>query len=256
MLLFVATHCLTDISGSDASFSSSFAGVLLGSGVAVWVLRSVSPGLGQLIPLYTASGPQWEKACSLADGDGRGSLVVADVQQGPGTRPSPAWEKAIGSCGRRRAVVLGYVWTDYGRGGMIGLPSIERQVRAWYALYPGRIGGIFFDGVSDTVPGTSVSNQRLCHVLAGYVHSQQGAGQRVVLNFGDNPVSGWMFDGNPEQDADLIVTFEGTYQTGSDRLVSWTLASWELQYPAGRWGFWIAANHTVGSGLSASCSSN
>jgi hypothetical protein len=159
---------------------------------------------------------------------------VANVQQGPGLAPVPAWEKIIDGCAAYgRAQVLGYVWTDYGRGGPSDLASIEAQVRAWYAMYPGHVDGIFFDGVSDVVPGTGTSNRYFYRSLAGYVHRTKGMAAEVVFNFGTNPVAGWMFDAARVLDANLIVTFEGSYNVaGQDPLTAWTPAGWERRYPA------------------------
>lgn len=207
--------------------------LLVVCGVSVWVLRSPAPsGPAQLIPLYTADASQWTAACSKASNPGHKSLVVANVQQGPGTAVSPAWKTSIDRCNQYgRARVLGYVWTNYGRGGTASIPEIEAQVRAWYALYPGHIGGIFFDGASDTVPGTHISNQPFYHTLTGYVHIREGLGQQVALNFGVNPSSAWMFDTRTEQAANVIVVFEGLYAAGPDRLVAWKPARWEQRYP-------------------------
>ena len=155
-------------------------------------------------------------------------------KQGPGIAPVPAWEKIIDSCaGYGRAHVLGYVWTDYGRGGPGSLAPIEAQARAWYTLYPGHIDGIFFDGVSDAVPGIGSSNRYFYRSLAGYVHHSEGMVAQVVLNFGTNPAAGWMFDAAPVLNANVIVTFEGSYNiAGEHPLTTWTPAAWERRYPA------------------------
>ncbi|MGP8208634.1 MAG: spherulation-specific family 4 protein [Acidimicrobiales bacterium] len=208
---------------------------LLAAGISVFLLWGGPPsGPAQLVPLYTDSAPQWVTACSEVSDTSHKSFIVANVQQGPGTAPAPAWEKIIDSCSRYgRAQVLGYVWTDYGRGGPGGVTSIDAQVRAWYTMYPGHVGGIFFDGVSDVVPGTGVSNQDFYRDLAGYVHRTRGMAAQVVFNFGANPVAGWMFDAASVLNANVIVTFEGSYNVaGQDPLTAWTPARWELRYPA------------------------
>jgi len=113
----------------------------------------------QLVPLYDGANPaNWTKVCSQSNGSGGGSWIIADVAQGagPGTAPNSAWASVIDSCyDYGNASVIGYVWTNYGRG---DLASIEAQVDDWYTFYPGNIAGIFFDGVSDTIPGTTTSN--------------------------------------------------------------------------------------------------
>ncbi len=194
-------------------------------------------GQDQLIPLYdNANAADWTEACSQVNGAGGGSWIIADVAegQGPGSASVPAWTSAIHNCYRYgRASVIGYVWTDYGEGGQASIASIESQVRAWYSYYPGDIAGIFFDGVSDDVPGTSVSNLSFYRTLASYVHTHEGNNDEVVFNFGANPGSDWMLDSTDANDADIVVTFEGSYDTpGEDPYTSWTQAAWERRYPA------------------------
>jgi hypothetical protein len=209
--------------------------LLLALGIAILVRQSSRAARpDQLVPLYTTSAGQWAAACSGVSDTGHKSLIVANVQQGPGTAPVPAWTKIIDSCaGYGRAHVLGYVWTDYGRGGPGALGSIETKIQAWYTMYPGHIDGIFFDGVSDTVPGIGTRNRYFYRSLAGYVHHKEGMASQVVFNFGTDPDAGWMFDAASALDANVIVTFEGSYNiAGQNPLTAWTPAGWERRYPA------------------------
>jgi Spherulation-specific family 4 len=191
----------------------------------------------QLIPLYDNGNPaNWTQACSQTNGSGGGSWIIADIAagQGPGSASVPAWAKVIDNCyNYGRASVIGYVWTDYGEGGQASIASIESQVNAWYSFYPGGIAGIFFDGVSDNVPGTTTSNQSFYRTLASYVHTHEGNNNEVVFNFGANPGSDWMLKSSDANNADIVVTFEGSYDTpGEDPYTSWTQAAWESHYPA------------------------
>ena len=138
----------------------------------------------------------WTEACSQTK-DGGGSWIIADVAEGagPGSASVPAWANVIENCySYGRASVIGYVWTDYGEGGQASIAGIESQIDAWYSYYPGEIAGIFFDGVSDDVPGTSTSNQSFYRTLASYVHTHEGSDDEVVFNFGANPGSDWMLE--------------------------------------------------------------
>ena len=191
----------------------------------------------QLVPLYSAPGPSlWATACSEVNGAHGGSFLVADIgaKQGPGPSRVAAWASVFHTCaGYGKASVLGYVWTDYGQGGMASVPGIEAQVADWYSYYPGDIAGIFFDGASDTVPGATTPNVTFYRTLASYVHSKEGSHSKVVLNFGTNPTSGWMFAATAAENADIVVTFEGSYNTpGENPYTSWAPASWESHYPA------------------------
>jgi Spherulation-specific family 4 len=194
-------------------------------------------GQDQLIPLYdNGNAADWAQACSQVNGAHGGSWIVADVAegQGPGSASVPAWAQVIDNCyNYGHASVIGYVWTDYGEGGQASIAGIESQINDWYSFYPGGIAGIFFDGVSDDVPGTSTGNQSFYRTLASYVHTHEGNNDEVVLNFGANPGSPWMLNGNNAGNADIVVTFEGSYDTpGENPYTSWTPAAWESGYPA------------------------
>jgi len=224
--------------------AASLAGAAGGSAAHAAVTRNPAAatrggggGQDQLIPLYDDASPaDWTQACSQVNGSGGGSWIIADpaAGDGPGTASDPAWANVIDNCyDYGRASVIGYVWTDYGEGGQASIPAIENQIDDWYSFYPGGIAGIFFDGVSDDVPGTSTSNQGFYRTLAAYVHSRERHNDEVVFNFGANPGSDWMLNGSNAGNADIVVTFEGSYDTpGENPYTSWTQAAWELNYPA------------------------
>jgi Spherulation-specific family 4 len=209
---------------------------LIIAAIVVPLVLSGGRTVNQLIPLYSSNQSAWQTACSKVSGAAGGSYIIADVAgpQGPGSGPSPEWQRIIDDCDRYgRASVIGYVWTDYGKGGMASVPTLEAQVSSWYSYYPGKIGGIFFDGASDSVPGTNVSNQNFYRALASFVHEKQGMSEAVVLNYGSNPASGWMFDSKGPGNADIVVTFEGSYDTpGHNPYIRWEAAGWESKYPA------------------------
>jgi hypothetical protein len=189
-----AEETLTIVVDRTAGANAVLSGIFLGE--AGSPPGPTSAPQGTLIPLYdNGNQADWTEACSQTNGSGGGSWIIADVAegQGPGSASVPAWASLLANCrSYGRASVIGYVWTDYGEGGQASVASIESQVNAWYAYYPGQIAGIFFDGVSDEVPGTSTSNQSFYRTLASYVHTHEGSDDEVVFNFGANPGSGWM----------------------------------------------------------------
>ena len=192
------------------------------------------PVQNELIPLYDNADPtNWTTVCSQTNGAGDGSWIIADPFQGQGvgTAAVPAWTKVIKNCYKYgRASVIGYVWTNYGQA---NIADLETQIKNWYSFYKGNIAGIFFDGVSDTVPGTTTSNQTFYRTLANYVHTHEGNNDEVVFNFGANPGSPWMFTSSNANNADIVVTFEGSYNDpGLNPYTSWAPAAWESNYPA------------------------
>jgi hypothetical protein len=228
-----AGETVTIVAHRTAGANAVISGVFLGEAGA-------PPGpapQGTLIPLYDNANPaDWTEACSQTNGSGGGSLIIADAAEGsgPGSARLPAWASVIENClTYGRASIIGYVWTNYGEGGPASIAGIESQVDAWYSYYPGDIAGIFFDGVSGEVPGTTTSNQSFYETLAAYVHTHEGANAQVVFNFGANPGSAWMLSGPAANNANLIVTFEGSYNTPTENpYTAWTPAPWEAAYPA------------------------
>jgi hypothetical protein len=191
-----------------------------------------------MVPLYEDNANDWATACSKVSGANGGSFIIADADEGlgPGPAPVPAWATVIDNCDTYgRAEVLGYVWTDYGEGGTASIPAIEAQVKDWYTFYPRHIGGIFFDGAADTVPGTGASNVSFYQTLDSYVHQNWRDNDEVVLNYGTNPGSGWMFNSSNAKNADIVVIFEGSYSTAGENPYiggGWKPATWESQYQA------------------------
>jgi hypothetical protein len=207
----------------------------------------------QLVPLYEDDPKDWAMACSETNAANGGSFIIADTDasSGPGPASVPAWAKVIDKCARYgRAEVLGYVWTDYGAGGASSIPAIEAQVKDWYIFYAGHIGGIFFDGAADTVPGTGASNVSFYQALDSYVHQNWKNNDEVVLNYGANPGSGWMFNSSGVKNADIVVIFEGSYDTaGQNPYVGgrWEPASWEARYPAHDFAALMYGTNTSGT---------
>ncbi len=187
----------------------------------------------QIIPLYDGgNASDWAQTCSHAVGSGDGSLIIADVANGEGAGNArvASWASVIKNCLRYgKASVIGYVWTNYGQQ---SLATVEAGIDNWYRFYPGDIGGIFLDGSWDTIPGTTTSNAPYYQALASYIHTHHHNGE-VVLNFGANPASGWMFSSTAKKNADLVVTFEGAYNDPSmSPYTAWVQPAWELHYPA------------------------
>ena len=191
----------------------------------------------ELIPLYDGgNATNWAQTCSHAVGSGDGSYVIADVANGDGAGPArvASWASVIRNCDRYgKASVIGYVWTNYGRGGQASIPAIEAGIDNWYRFYPGDIAGIFLDGVADTVPETGASNTAFYQTLATYIHTAHRNHGETVFNFGANPASDWMLNATSKKNADIVVTFEGAYNDPSmNPYTSWVQPAWELRYPA------------------------
>jgi hypothetical protein len=157
-------------------------------------------------------------------------IVVANVANGPGSQPVPAWTSAMQQMHDAGSSVLGYVDTGYlgspAGGRRKGLPTrtgstgvrawlaqVDADIDAWYEFYGSAIGGIFLDqSTSDCGPtATSVEYADLYRTLSAYV-KQAHPGALTALNPGTAVAQCY------RDSADVLVTFEGSYQdyTGAD----------------------------------------
>ncbi len=215
-----------------------------------------------LLPLYDASGADWQRACTTLAGTA--SFVIADIGNpgGPGTAESPSWAGNIGDCGASGVGVMGYVDTGYCQ---VPLATAEGQIDSWYGWYRADgLRGIFFDEASDpSVPGASSdclsgSSSALAYyrALSAYVHDE-AAGQTVALNFGVNPGSDWPFaSSTTAQNADIAVVFEDPYTDLVDyggSGAAWSPASWEAGYGSQRFAV-LAYDASGANQPAASCS--
>ncbi len=151
-------------------------------------------------------------------------IVVANVDNGPGAQPVPAWSAAIRQSHEAGSTVLGYVDTGYlgrpngtrpeglaTRSGSTGsaawLKQIEGDIEAWYQYYGSDIGGIFMDESPSECGPTAYSTLYAdeYRVLSEFVRRQQ-PGAVTALNPGT--AVGQCF----QDSADVLVTFEGSYQ--------------------------------------------
>ncbi len=163
--------------------------------------------------------------------NGTVGIIVANVDNGPGPQPVPAWASAIQQAHANGSKVLGYVDTGYlgsatsghpdglltrsGSGGLHAwLAQIESDIDTWYQFYGSDLGGIFMDqGTTDCGPGPlSAAFADQYRALTDFV-KQAHPGAMTALNPGT--AVGECF----RNSADVLVTFEGSFgeYTGSPR---------------------------------------
>jgi hypothetical protein len=210
------------------------------------------------VPAYI--DPVTDRAAWTELAGGRGgsvAIVVANVDNGPGSAPVPDWATVIGQTHRAGSTVLGYVDTGYlgsptgsrstglaTRTGASGLRAwlsqAESDIDAWYQFYGSDIGGIFLDETTDACGPTTTSTEYAdeYRALSAYVKLTH-PDALTVLNPGT--AVGQCYRGA----ADVLVTFEGSYAdyTSSDpssdssyHPLDWTPAApdqiWHIVYGA------------------------
>ncbi|OAL43327.1 hypothetical protein IQ07DRAFT_464733, partial [Pyrenochaeta sp. DS3sAY3a] len=146
------------------------------------------------------------------------SVLVANVLNGPDTVADSNWTSVIQQAASSGKTVIGYVRTGYlgisqqkfktrlGSGDLADWVSqIEQDIDKWFELYPGSIGGIFFDeGWPECGPDNIYSN------VYAYINAytkRKHPGAFTVLNPGSTIAQCY------EDTMDTLLTFESSYET-------------------------------------------
>ncbi len=185
-----------------------------------------SPPLVQhlAVPAYAnpvAEAASWTQLA--ASRSGSVGVVVANVANGPGSRPEADWSAVIHSAHASGTRVLGYVDTGYlgspslanpdglpTRTGAFGrqawLSQIQSDIDAWYQYYGSDLGGVFLDEStsacgSPSGPDQYVAEYRMLRTRLRHEHP----GAVTVLNPGIAVPECY------SDAADTLVTFEGSY---------------------------------------------
>jgi hypothetical protein len=157
------------------------------------------------VPAYfypSGGGGLWSSALSAEPGLG---IMVANVDNGPGTALNTDYASAISKAQAAGVQVFGYVYTSYGSR---SLASVEADISTWKTMYG--VTSIFLDEAA-----TAGSSLSYYEALTNYVH-QEGLGALTIVNFGTTPSESDMSAG------DILVTFEGDYVTYlGTRFPSW-----------------------------------
>ncbi|KAK0110178.1 hypothetical protein ONS95_002829 [Cadophora gregata] len=158
------------------------------------------------------------------------SVLVANVATGPDTEVNRAWMDAIHNATASRKRVLGYVRTGFfskGKGDLKfstrlnsdelpdWIAQIERDIDAWYALYP-EIGGIFLDeGWNFCGEGTDDLKNIYAEAYTTVTEytKRKYSGSYIILN------PGATMPQCLENSADTLLTFENDYSNYTQKFV-------------------------------------
>ncbi|KAF7164134.1 hypothetical protein CNMCM5623_008824 [Aspergillus felis] len=190
-------------------------------------------GDGQQIALASYINPladpgAWDRM--IAYPSDKVSVLVANVLNGPDTTVNEDWAKVIDRAHTSGKRILGYVRTGYlgqsqqafeTRLGSTDLADwvsqIQTDVDLWYQLYPGKIGGIFFDeGWNDCGPDNLYAD---LYRFITDATKRKHPGAFTVLNPGATMPQCF------EHSADTLMTFEQSYDTYMNNYVpnpGWT----------------------------------
>ncbi|WP_369237739.1 spherulation-specific family 4 protein [Streptomyces sp. R21] len=148
-----------------------------------------------LVPYYehpSVRPAEWDALIAAAP---RLHAVVLNPASGPGDRPDPAFAEAAARLRAADVRVLGYADTDYGRRPRADVVRDLSRHRAWYGA-----DGVFLDQVA-----SGIAEFAYYRGLAATAWGARFAA--LVLNHGTVPHPSYA------RIADVLVTFEGTWQT-------------------------------------------
>ncbi|KAG8630055.1 hypothetical protein KVT40_001674, partial [Elsinoe batatas] len=146
------------------------------------------------------------------------SILVANVLNGPDYMVDKSWSLVIQQAAASGKTVIGYVRTGYlgvsqqkfktrlGSSNLADWASqIEQDVDKWFELYPGNIGGIFFDEGWPECGPNNIYSDLYAHINTYTKRKHPGA--YTVLNPG-SPMAQCF-----EDTMDMLLTFESSYET-------------------------------------------
>ncbi|KAE9964378.1 hypothetical protein EG328_010498 [Venturia inaequalis] len=248
----LAANRETDGIGSEQQITVTYAGSTEFGAVdsAMRVKTPVSNATGQQVALASYINPsskvEWDRMTAYqAD---KVSVLVANVNNGPGALQAKEWTSVIKNATDHGKTVIGYVRTGYlglsANSGKFGdeafktqlgssdladwIAQIEADVETWYRLYPGIIGGIFFDEVwmECEVNNLTARVYRLLSENTKLKHP----GAFTVLNSGESIPNCF------EDSADTLVTYERSYAEYLNRTEGITLFDeWGVEFIIKEW---------------------
>ncbi|MEU2242330.1 spherulation-specific family 4 protein [Streptomyces sp. NPDC018338] len=148
-----------------------------------------------LVPYYEHPADRPEAWSALVAAAPSLHGVVLNPASGAGEAPDPAFAEASARLRGAGVRVLGYVDTAYGRRPHAEVVAELLRHRDWYGA-----DGAFLDQVT-TAPGGLAHYRRIA------VAARAAGAATLVLNHGAHPDPGY------EEFADLLVTFEGPWDT-------------------------------------------
>jgi hypothetical protein len=132
-----ATSCGADssVAPDGGAGGAGGAGVTGGGGQLGTIDISVDGGarsrgnVRMAVPAYFAPGAEWQRLIAAAPTVG---MIIFNPDSGPGTVTRPEYTAAIAQAQAAGIIVLGYVWTDYGRRAEA---DIAADINRTYDLY-------------------------------------------------------------------------------------------------------------------------
>ena len=160
-----------------------------------------------LIPTYFYPGELWTRTIIASP---RGSIVIANPFNGPGTAFDAQYAATIKEAQDQGLIVIGYVHTLYGERASA---TVKADITRFYDWY--HVDGIFFDECPSTATKVAYMADLVSHTR------EQSSASLTVFNNGIYPDQGY-FDAG-----DIIITIENS-ASAFKRLVT---PSWIFNYP-------------------------
>lgn len=191
------------------------------------------------VPAYFLPGGTPDYWSQLTTTAGKPGVVVANVANGPGNSVKADYTSSLSAAHAAGIKVIGYVDTGYF--GTTGLAAnktrlgslaiedwraqIQSDINKWYQFYGSSIDGIFFDQAQNACGPTAGSETwaDLYRDTTAYVKAYH-PGATTIANPGVSPAACF------QDAADILVTFEGSYNSYLNRQPPYLPSAWEATY--------------------------
>jgi hypothetical protein len=155
-------------------------------------------------------------------------LAVINPNSGPGSSKDSNYVQGIKNLQAAGVVVLGYVWTDYGR---VSLSKVEQQVSSyknWYA-----VNGIFFDGMANVAGGENYYSTLNTYVKSlGMTYTMGNPGTTTLKSYICTMDSIIIYEsaGTPSLSYLASATFYPSYSKSNFGFVSYSVPSLDTSF--------------------------
>jgi hypothetical protein len=153
---------------------------------------------------------------------------VINPNSGPGSSKDPNYVQGIKNLQAAGVVVLGYVWTDYGR---ISLSNVEQQVSSYKNWYS--VNGIFFDGMANVAGGENYYSTLNTYVKSlGMTYTMGNPGTTTLKSYIGTLDSIIIYEdgGTPSLSYLTSATFYPSYSKSNFGFVSYSVPSLDTSF--------------------------
>jgi len=155
-------------------------------------------------------------------------LAVINPNSGPGSSKDPNYVQGVKNLQSAGVVVLGYVWTNYGRESLSKVESQVNSYKNWYA-----VNGIFFDGMANVAGSEKYYSTLNTYVKSlGMTYTMGNPGTSTLKSYFGSLDSIIIYEdaGTPSLSYLASATFYPSYSKSNFGFVSYSVPSLDTAF--------------------------